>query len=426
MNPETSSERPPYTTDAAGEIDVARDAAYARQAELQANLAWLRTNDPLRWMQSDGYRPFWFVSKHADVLEIAKHPEVFLSGPRNQLLPIEIEERIRAIRNGSVTIVRTMVHMDEPDHKPYRAMTQGWFSPGNLRRLVEPKLEELACTYVDRMAARGDECDFAADVAVWYPLRVIMSILGVPEADEAFMLRLTHELFGTADPEFQGQAQGDPVALMQQYFEYFGALVDERRKHPRDDLATVIAQGQVDGVPIPPYETMSYFVLIVTAGHDTTSSSIAGGVLALLENPDELARLQADRSVLPSAVDEMIRWASPTRHFMRTANRDYLQRGKTIREGEDVFLSFLSANRDAEVFDDPDSFRVDRSPNPHLGFGYGLHYCLGALLAKLELRYFFDELLNRVERIELAGEPTWMASNFVSGVKRLPVRYRFR
>ncbi len=146
------------------------------------------------------------------------------------------------------------------------------------------------------MAAKGGECDFAAEVAVWYPLRVIMSILGVPEADEAFMLRLTHELFGTADPEFQGQAQGDPVALMQQYFEYFGALVDERRKHPRDDLATVIAQGQVDGVPIPPYETMSYFVLIVTAGHDTTISSIAGGVLALLENPAELARLQADRA----------------------------------------------------------------------------------------------------------------------------------
>jgi cytochrome P450 len=149
-------------------------------------------------------------------------------------------------------------------------------------------------------------------------------------------------------------------------------------------------------------------------------------VLALLENPGQLARLQHDHGLLPTAVDEMIRWASPTRHFMRTANRDYVLRGKTIREGEDVFLSFLSANRDAEVFDDPDVFRVDRSPNPHLGFGYGLHYCLGALLAKLELRYFFDELLNRVEQIELAGDPTWMASNFVSGVKRLPVRYRFR
>ena len=123
-----------YTTDAAGEIDVARDAVYARQAELQSNLQWLRENDPLRWTRPDGYRPFWFVSKHADVFEVARHPEVFLSGPRNQLLPIEIEERIRAIRNGSVTLVRTMVHMDEPDHKPYRAMTQGWFSPGNLRR----------------------------------------------------------------------------------------------------------------------------------------------------------------------------------------------------------------------------------------------------------------------------------------------------
>ena len=171
---------------------------------------------------------------------------------------------------------------------------------------------------------------------------------------------------------------------------------------------------------------MSYFVLIVTAGHDTTSSSIAGGLLALVENPDQLARLQRDRTLLPSAVDEMVRWASPTRHFMRTANRDYVLRGKTIRAGEDLFLSFLSANRDAQIFDEPDSFRIDRDPNPHLGFGYGMHYCLGALLAKLELRYFFDELLNRAESIELAGEPTWMASNFVSGVKRLPVRCRLR
>jgi cytochrome P450 len=253
-----------------------------------------------------------------------------------------------------------------------------------------------------------------------------MSILGVPEADEAFLLRVTHELFGSADPAFQGQAKGDPIALMQQYFEYFEALVTARRKEPRDDLATVIAQGQLDGAPIPLYEAISYFVLIVTAGHDTTSSSIVGGLLALLENPDQLARLQRDRALLPSAVDEMVRWASPTRHFMRTTNQDYVLRGKTIRAGEDLFLSFLSANRDAEVFEDPDTFRIDRNPNPHLGFGFGLHYCLGALLAKLELRYFFDELLNRIESIELAGEPTWMASNFVSGVKRLPVRYRLR
>jgi cytochrome P450 len=426
MDSATSAERVEYTTDPAGEVDVARDAVYACQPELQANLAWLRANDPLRWLRPEGYRPFWFVSKHADVLEAARHPEVFLSEPRNQLLPIEIEERIRAIRNGSVTLVRTMVHMDEPDHKPYRAMTQGWFSPGNLRRLVEPQLATLARTYVDRMAAKGDHCDFADEVAVWYPLRVIMSILGVPESDEAFMLRLTQELFGSQDPAFQGAGKGDPIAVMQQYFEYFEALVADRRKTPRDDLATVIAQGQLDGAPIPAFEAMSYFVLIVTAGHDTTSSSIAGGLLALLENPDQLARLRRDRTLLPLAVDEMVRWASPTRHFMRTAKQDYVLRGKTIRAGEDLFLSFLSANRDAEVFGDPDRFRIDRDPNPHLGFGYGLHYCLGALLAKLELRYFFAELLDRLESIELAGEPTWLASNFVSGVKRLPVRYHLR
>lgn len=422
----TTTEREEYTTDATGEIDVARDAAYALEPQLQANLAWLRANDPLRWVRPDGFRPFWFVSRHADVLEVAKNPTVFLSEPRNQLIPIVIEERIRAIRNGSVTLARTMVHMDEPDHRPYRAMTQGWFAPGNLRRVVEPQLAKLAREFVDRMAAAGGDCDFAGDVAVWYPLPVIMSILGVPESDEAFMLRLTQELFGHHDPEFQGRGGSDPLSLMQTYFEYFDALAAERRKNPRDDLASVIANGQLDGAPIPAFEAMSYFVLIVTAGHDSTSSSIAGGMLALLENPDQLARLQADRALQPTAADEMVRWTSPTRHFMRTASQDYALRGKTIREGEDVFLSFLSANRDAEAFEEPFAFRVDRDPNPHLGFGYGLHFCLGALLAKLELRYFFDELLRRVERIELGGEPTWLASNFVSGVKRLPVRCRMR
>lgn len=415
-----------YTCDGAGEIDVARDAAYAFEPQLHTNLAWLRANDPLRRLEPEGYRPFWFVSRHADLLEVAKNPAVFLSEPRNQLLPIEMEERIRAIRNGSVTLVRTMVHMDEPDHKAYRAMTQGWFAPGNLKRVVEPQLAILAREFVDRMDAMGDRCDFADDVAVWYPLRVIMSILGVPPSDEAFMLRLTQELFGHHDPEFRGQEGNDPLSLMQQYFEYFGALAAERRKHPREDLASVIANGQIDGAPIPVYEAMSYFVLIVTAGHDTTSSSIAGGMLALLQNPDEAARLRENRTLLPSAVEEMVRWTSPTRHFMRTASRDYVLRGRTIREGEDVFLSFPSANRDAEVFDDPFAFRIDRDPNPHLGFGYGLHYCLGALLAKLELRYFFEEFLGRVEEIELDGEPTWLASNFVGGVKRLPVRYRMR
>ena len=201
-----------------------------------------------------------------------------------------------------------------------------------------------------------------------------MSILGVPESDEAFLLRVTQELFGSADPTFQGHAKGDPIALMQQYFEYFEALVAERRKEPRDDLATVIAQGQLDGAPIPPYEAMSYFVLIVTAGHDTTSSSIAGGLLALLENPDQLARLQRDRTLLPSA---WTRWSvGRVRPVISCAPRTATTSSVARRsaQGEDLFLSFLSANRDAEVFDEPDSFRIDRDPNPHLGFGYGLHY----------------------------------------------------
>jgi cytochrome P450 len=427
MDLETSRERLDYTTDSSGEIDVTHDAVFARQDELHANLAWLRRNDPLRWVRTEGYRPYWFVSRHSDLMEVVQQPDVFLSAPRNTLLPIPLEETIRGIRDGRVILVRTMVHMDEPDHAMYRKMTQGWFQPGNLRRLVEPKLADLARAFVDRMASKGAACDFAAEVAVWYPLRVIMSILGVPDEDEPLMLRLSQEGFSFGDPEL-GRADGKHGLLgaVENFFEYFERLYAARRKEPRDDLATVIAHAEIDGRPIPPYEAMSYYVLIATAGHDTTSSAIAGGLLALVENPDQLARLQQDRSLLSSAVEEMLRWSSPTRHFMRTASRDYTLRAKQIREGEDLLLSFPSANRDEEVFEEPFRFKIDRDPNPHVAFGYGKHFCLGAGLARLELRYLFSELLDRLESIELAGEPKWVAGNFVSGVKRLPVRYRLR
>lgn len=380
--------------------------------------AGLRRDDPVHWTQPEGFRPFWTVSKHADIVEIERQNDRFLNDPRLVLQPIVVEQAI-----GRTSHFRTLVSMDNPDHRTYRSMTQAWFMPPNLRKL-EGSIAALAREYVDRMAALGGSCDFVREVAVWYPLRVIMTILGVPPSDEAFMLKLTQELFGSTDPELR--RAGNPETTKQtaaDFFEYFRKIVADRRHNPRDDVASVIANATIGGEPIAEFEALSYYVIIATAGHDTTSSTTAGGLLALLQNPEEFARLRRNPELLGGAIDEMLRWVSPVKHFFRTATQDYELRGRKIRAGDNLLMCYWSANRDEEVFEAPYSFRIERSPNRHLAFGYGAHLCLGQHLAKMEIRALFRELLARLDHIELAGEPAWVEANFVSGLKRLPVRY---
>jgi cytochrome P450 len=303
--------------------------------------------------------------------------------------------------------------------------------PPNLQ-LMQGRIAEIARAHVDRMAALGGACDFLKEVAVWYPLRVIMELLGVPPEDEPFMLRLTQEVFGPDDPDVRAgstrvrEEHGgvDLVQTAAELFRIFGALTADRRAYPRDDLATVIATGQLDGAAIPDREAMSYYVIIATAGHDTTSSVAAGGLLALLQNPGELARLRSDLSLLPNAVEEMIRWVSPVKHFMRTATEEYRLRGRTIAKGDAVALFYWSGNRDEDVFDDPFAFRIARDEKKHVAFGHGVHLCLGMHLARMEIKALFAELLPRLSEIELAGPPLHARSNFVSGLKSLPIRYR--
>lgn len=257
-----------------------------------------------------------------------------------------------------------------------------------------------------------------------YPLHVILSLLGLPEADFPRMLQLTQELFGAADPEMARNA--DPKAQEQtllEFFEYFQALIEDRRATPRDDLASVIANAEVDGAPIGVLEAVGYYVLVATAGHDTTSSSIAGGLHGLLQHPDQLDQLLGDPALVPTAVEEMIRWVSPVKQFMRTATDDYVLRGVAIAAGDSVLLSYPSANRDEEVFEHADRFDVGRNPNRHVGFGFGAHHCLGAGLARLEGRALYAELVPRLRSIELAGEPSYVEALFVGGPKHLPVRY---
>jgi cytochrome P450 len=383
----------------------------------------LRRESPVRWAAPEGYRPFWLVTRHADIIEIERQPARFVNEQRSVLTTIADEQRLKALTGRQDSALRTLVNMDDPDHRVFRAITQAWFMPPNLQKL-EGSIAALAREFVDRMEAMGGACDFARDIANWYPLRVIMSILGVPPQDEALMLRLTQELLGSTDPEMKRQS-GARRNTYKDFFDYFAEITADRRRHPRDDVASVIANATLDGRPIGELEAASYYVIIATAGHDTTSSTTAGGLLALLQHPDALARLRAEPNLLTAAVDEMVRWVSPVKHFFRTATEDFILRGQEIKAGDSLMMCYPSGNRDEDVFEAPFEFRIDRSPNRHLAFGFGAHLCLGMHLARIEIRAFFRELLPRLDHVELAGEPAWVEANFVSGLKRMPIRYGF-
>jgi cytochrome P450 len=389
-------------------------ASYADEALFYEACALLRKEDPVHLVEAEGFNPFWVITKHEDLLDIERDNPGWLAAPRPALGPASQD----AGRDGIP--IRTLVQMDPPDHTRYRQVGSSWFRPGRLRDL-EPRVRDLARSSVDRMGGLGGECDFVTDVALHFPLQVIMSILGLPEADYPRMLELTQEMFGTSDPELRRGE--DLAAVLLDFFNYFQALTSERRADPTDDLASAIANAEIDGVLMGDLEAAGYYVIVATAGHDTTSASIAGGLHALLQFPEQLDRLKADPSLVPSAVEEMIRWVSPVKQFMRTAAVDHEVRGVRIPAGGSVLLSFPSANRDEDVFENADSFDICRDPNRHLAFGFGAHFCLGAQLARLEGKAFFSELIPRLRSAELAGPPAYMETLFVGGPKHLPIRY---
>jgi len=392
--------------------------------------AWLRANRPLAVAQPEGFDPFWVVTRHADILEISRQNDLFHSGDRpTTIVGKEGEARVRQMTGGSPHLVRSLVQMDAPDHPKYRALTQAWFMPPSIRKL-EDRIREIARASVDRMAATGGQCDFVKEVALHYPLHVVMEILGVPEADEPRMLMLTQELFGATDPELGRKAPtnaDEGMAMMQgviaDFYHYFTAISADRRATPTGDLATVIANSQIDGQPISEFEAMSYYMIVATAGHDTTSSTTATALWALAEHPDQLAWLKEDLSRVPGLIDEAIRWATPVKTFMRSATADAEVGGQPIAKGDWLMLCYASGNRDEGVFDDAHSFRSDRTPNKQLAFGYGAHLCLGQHLAKMEMRILFEELLPRLKSVKLAGEPKMSQAVFVNGLKSLPIEF---
>lgn len=414
-------------------VDPTAFGGSGRRAE--EAFTWLRRDMPLAVAQPEGFDPFWVVTRHADILDVERQNDLFHNGDRATIVtPIDLDQKVRMVMGGSPHLVRALVQMDNPDHGAYRKITYGAFLPQNLKKL-EARITAIASGFIDHMASLGGRCDFATDVAFLYPLHVIMELLGVPESDEPRMLKLTQELFGNADaelnrtggkPEDAAQALANLQGTIGEFIEYFNGITEDRRKHPREDLASVIANGQVFGAPLGVLEAMSYYIIAATAGHDTTSSTTAGAMWALAENPGQFGKVKENPALIAGLVEESIRWSTPVKHFMRTAAADAELDGRRIAKGDWIMLSYPSGNRDESVFIDPFRFEIERSPNKHVAFGYGAHICLGQHLARMEMRILWEELLPRLGSVQLDGEPAFMDAAFVCGPKRVPISYRMQ
>ena len=410
-------------------------ASFANRPAIHELFTRLRRDYPLSIAEVPGFDPHWVVTKWADVREITRQDELFHGGDRSKTLISQAgEQMVMEYTGGQHNIFRSLVQLDPPEHRAYRDVLAPTFMPNKISDLTE-SVRATAKTYVDRMASFGTTCDFAPDVAFRYPLKVVLDLIGVPEEDHEKMLQLTQWLFSWADPDLKrpGADPTNPTEITEtwnivfnSFKDYFDPIIADRRSCPREDLASLIANGKVFGCPMEERAMISYFIIASTAGHDTTSATTATGMWLLAEQPELLERLKAEPSLIPGFVEESIRWATPVQHFIRSATEDYEIRGRTIKKGDLLYISYLSANRDEEKFEDPFVFNPERAPNQHVGFGYGGHICLGQHLARLEMKLFWETLLPRLQSVEMAGEGKMSESEFVSGPKSVPIRFKMQ
>jgi cytochrome P450 len=408
--------------------------AYAAWDPLLDLFDTLRDETPVLRIESPSgdHDPFWLVTRYDDVMRVSKDNITFLNAPRPTVFTNKAGEALaKKITGGSANLVQSLVALDAPKHPKLRRLTQEWFMPKNLRT-IEDEVRALANRTVDRLVEAGPEADFVSLVAAPYPLHVVMQILGVPEADEGRMLFLTQQMFGGQDEDLNksGIKNLTPDQITQivlgavgDFTAYFGRLAQEKRDNPTDDVATILATATIDGEPLDPLDLAGYYIIIAAAGHDTTSASTAGAMLALARDPEQFARAKADRSLVPGIVEEAIRWTSPVQHFMRMAAEDVEIGGTAIAKGDWLMINYVAANHDPAAFDNPRKFDAARPQNRHLAFGAGAHQCLGLHLARLEMKILFEALLDRLESVELAGEPKRSQSTFVGGLKTLPLRF---
>jgi cytochrome P450 len=387
--------------------------------------ARLRASEPVKWCEPEGFRPFWALTKYEDVRMVSVDPARFSSEPRNMLIPVTEERRLEQAFPGSASRggfpLRTLVNMDPPEHRTHRGIAAPYFLTRYLQGL-EDRLVSITDLLLDDLVGERS-FDAVVGLAAWHPLRMICEIIGVGLEHEDLILSVTRQAFGSSD---QPSCAGTLAEVIGPMMQLFGDVVERRRREPRPDLATVLATATIEGEPLAELDMLAYFLLIATAGHDTTRNAIAGGLRALAERPDQLDLLRQAPELAGVAADEIVRWTSPVVHFVRTPVEDVEIRGQHIRAGDSLVLFYPSANRDEDIFEEPDRFRVDRDPNPHVGFGFGEHFCLGARLARMELRVLLERLVPRLEALELDGDPTPSPSVFVSGLVHLPVKWALR
>ena len=374
---------------------------------------WMRDHAPAYFEPDvDELGGLWGLTRHADVMHASKQPELFCSG--------------RSSRPEPGSWIPSMINLDDPLHKRRRTLVNGGFT---VRRVEdhEPKLHALCDELIDAVSERG-ECDFVADIARWVPMVVIGDMLGVAPEDRGMLLHWSDEMLGggeVAEIESGAERLARARAVVEEYLRYAqSVLADRRHRAPTDDLMSLLVHAELDGDRLADEEILQESLLILIGGDETTRHVMTGGLRALLEHPDQLRALREDPRLLPSAVEEMLRWVSPIQNMNRTLTRDVELHGEKLHEGERVLLLYPAANRDERQFPEPDRFDVRRNPNHHVAFGgFGTHFCLGASLARLELRVLFEQVLRRMPDLELAGELPLRPSNFIVGIERMPVRF---
>jgi len=406
------------------EIDIISNERYAERGYPHEEWALLRRKAPIWWNERHVTVPFWAVTRHEDIVALSKQPQLFRNGPRVAVFP-----RFGPPQPGEEA-AHHLLNMDPPEHSAFRKLASHRFTPRGLGRMKQD-IEAITRDLMDSMAGDGGEQsgDFVQLLSAPLPLQVLAELLGVPRDMWETLFHWTNETVGSADPEYrrEGEAARDTAERARtELFAYFAELARERRAQPRDDIISVLATAEIDGAPLSDFALLSYYFLLVVAGNETTRNAITGGLLAFIENPDQWRRLQDDPSLVDSAAEEIVRWVSPVIQFCRTPARDVEVRGVKIREGENLCLFYPSANRDEDVFDAPFEFRIDRRPNRHIAFGIGEHFCLGANLARLEIRVVLKHLLERLDEVELVGPVERLGSSLIGGIKRMPIRYRMK
>ena len=410
--------------------DLINASAYGQNGVPHELWTHLRKESPVYWYAQRGHTPFWAITKHEDIMEVSSQPDIFSNeaGGIIVLNEAQIQSFIEGGSGSPLAQMKTIITMDPPEHRSYRKVASGYFTPRGVTNLDEI-VKSSAAAIFDELPDEG-EVDFIETIAQKHPLRVLATILGINQEQEERLLVITQELFGGEDPDMQRQGEDREAArkeLGMEFYMLFDEIIKDRRACPRDDLATMLANAELsDGCPLGQLETLGYYLIVFTAGHDTTRNALSGAISAFLDHPDQFERLRQDPSLSKSAVDEIVRWTTPVNYMKRQAVQDYELRGQKIKAGEELALFYCSANRDEDVFEDPFTFDIGRSPNRHLGFGWAEHYCLGAHLAKASMKALTEEMVRRIEWMEPNGERTFISSNFVVGLKTLPVKYKLK